>query len=282
MSENDRRKKPRKRSPNYPFIDLETAIDRTSTLKAKEGGGEHFFPYQAALRHWGYSLKSSNGLLTLAALKKFGLIEDKGKGEAREIRLTDLARKIIYYSNSQEDREEYYEYYRLLKEAALKPSMHRELWEKYDGSLPSDETLRTYLVINRPDGTFAEAAVDEFITQFRSTISFANLIKNNNISGTGKDKSAKESEMDTQSRDSEQRQKEGGPDYNSIFSVFNQTPNQPKTIEIPMPLSPNEWVKIQASYPLSEKAWKQMQNILEAYKPSLVPETKNDDAKKEE
>jgi hypothetical protein len=90
-------------------------------------------------------------------------------------------------------------------------------------------------------------------------------------------KLTKENDMNTQSRDSKDQEK---PDL--LWNMFlKPTPQQPKTIEIPMPLSPTEWVKVQASYPLSEKAWEQMQNILKAYKPSLVPEIKPEDAKKE-
>src|SRR5262245_42753968 len=87
----DSRKK--ERSPNYPAIDLETALARARVLREKEG--RNFTPVSAVFKHWGYSSRSSGGLTTLAALKRFGLLDEQGAADSRQVRLSQFAQKIL-------------------------------------------------------------------------------------------------------------------------------------------------------------------------------------------
>jgi len=84
------RKKTRQRSPSYPGIGLEAALGRAKALYQEEG--RNAAPNEAILDHWGYASKSGPGLVTLAALKRFGLLQTEGPGKAR---LTNLALSII-------------------------------------------------------------------------------------------------------------------------------------------------------------------------------------------
>lgn len=250
-------KKAKDRSPNYPGIDLGTAIEKARILREKEG--KQYAPVEAALHHWGYVPKSSGGLVTLSALKKFGLTDERGKGTNREIKLSDLALRILL-----DDREDSVERMQAIQEAALNPIIHRKLWEDYGGELPSHQTLLLKL---RKDEGFTDNAAEDLIKEFERTIELAKLKKPDIISGQKEDKSTSKKE-----------------DFMTFMSsdLRNDPKQLSKTIEIPIPLSTNEWVKIQASYPLSEKSWKQMFNILNAYKPSLVSsETQEKDEKKE-
>lgn len=61
-----------------------------------------------------------------------------------------------------------------IKTAALSPKIHREIWDKYNGRLPSDTSLRIYLLTER-DVPFNKDQVDRFISQLRGTIAFAKL-----------------------------------------------------------------------------------------------------------
>ena len=130
--------------------------------------------------------------------------------------------------------------------------------------MPSHQNLLLRL---RKDEGFTDNAAEDLIKEFERTIELAKLKKSDIISGHEEDKinSKKEDFM------------------TSMSSNLTGDPKSPsKTIEIPIPLSTTEWVKIQASYPLSEKSWKQMFNILNAYKPSLVSsETQKKDETKE-
>jgi hypothetical protein len=152
-------KKKKSRSPNYPAIGLEKALDRARTLQ--EHGRHHFMPVATAHTLWNY--KKGAGDQTIAALKYFGLLEVQGEKEGRQVRLTDMAKRIL---GNAPDRAT------LLKVAALKPDLHKELWDKYEEDLPADQIIRDYLVWER---NFNEDFVDSFIAQFRSTLAYAKL-----------------------------------------------------------------------------------------------------------
>jgi hypothetical protein len=153
-------KKSKHRSPNYPAIGLEKAIERAQTIK--EEAGRNFMPVSVAHNLWGY--KKGAGDQQVAALKAFGLVETQGESDKRQIKLSEKGWRIL---GEAPDRAA------LLKEAALKPGIHREIWDKYSGELPkSDAIIRDWLVW---DKGFNQSFVDAFIAQFRATIAFVNL-----------------------------------------------------------------------------------------------------------
>ena len=82
MSEDKAKKE---RSPSFPFISLEKAVARASTLFDKHK--REPARLSAVAPTWGYGVKSSGLLQTVAALKQFGLIEDFGSGDDRENRV---------------------------------------------------------------------------------------------------------------------------------------------------------------------------------------------------
>ena len=270
MEENpkDERKKAKDRSPNYPGIDLENALEKARIIREKEG--KHYAPVEVVLRHWGYVPKSSGGLVALSALKKFGLIDEQGRGSSRQIKLSELALKVLL-----DDREDSVERMEAIKEAALGPVIHRKLWETYGGELPSHQNL--FLRLRKDEG-FTDNAAEDLIREFERTIEFAKLIKSDIISGQGKDINSTDRENKMTSSSSGLEIKQG--DIFDFGSLLSQKAER-KTIEIPIPYSPTEWVKVQMAYPLSEEAWKQMMTILEAYKPSLVTKPKENSGKKE-
>jgi hypothetical protein len=181
MAENDpavtNKKKAKRegRSPAYPSIGLHNAIEKAKILYEREK--RHAAPAVNVVKHWGYSPKSSAGLLTLSALKKFELIEDEGAGESRKVRLTDLALRIILDPDVKSKHE-------AIQKAALNPAIHAEIWEKYGGNLPSTETLKYYLHMERG---FTGFGADEFIREFVDTISFAKLGESGTLSGEESD-----------------------------------------------------------------------------------------------
>ena len=160
-------KKSRQRSPNYPAIGLEKALERVQPIR--EQAGRHSMPLGVAYSAWNY--KSAAGDQTIAALKAFGLIEVQGVKDKRELRLTEAAWRILGNAPDRPD---------LLKAAALKPDIHLKIWEKYGGTLPSDAILKNYLVWEL---SFNESFVDGFIAQFRGTIAFANITSSDNLHG---------------------------------------------------------------------------------------------------
>ncbi len=254
MTDETMHKPKRDRSPAYPAVDLSQAIDRASALYQAER--KNPAPINAILHHWGYSPGSGRGLVTLAALKQFGLLADEGSGERRQARLSPKALRIILdaHDDSLERRE-------AIREAALEPKIHRELWEKYEGDLPSDPTLRTHLSLER---NFTDRAVRSFIPQFRRTVAFAEL-------------EADPGEVDVNEA------KDGASAGES--DRVGAPPIEPPEVRDPMreqsvrsvqlPLSGTSWVSVQGAFPLSESAWNQMIAMLEAMKPGLT--TTDDD-----
>jgi hypothetical protein len=151
---------PGRRSPSYPFIDLETALQRARVLYDRER--HNAVPSDVAVGHWDYRPSSSDAGRTLAALRAFGLLQGD-----QEVRLTDRALRIL-----RDDRETSPERDELLRQSALLPALHGKLWGRYRESLPSDQTLRLVLL---NDWGFNENSVDEFIAQLRRTLEYAGV-----------------------------------------------------------------------------------------------------------
>jgi hypothetical protein len=168
------------RSPGYPAIDLETAIQRAKQIKDAEQ--RHFAPIDAVMKHWGYTSTSGPVQTTWSALIKFGLLETKGTGAERQGRISDLAWRILI-----DPRDDSPDRIKAIQEAALNPVIHQKLWSRYEGNLPSDETFRIHLL---RDYKFTEGAVKDFIRQFKRTISFAKLEKADSLSGHEEDKTS--------------------------------------------------------------------------------------------
>lgn len=158
-------KAPRFRSPNYPVVNLEKAVEKADQLYRKSQ--THPCPIGLAQKLWGYSEHSSSGDQCVAALRAFGVIEVAETGRDRQIRVSETGRRIVLNSMDRPD---------LLKQAALRPSIHAELWSKYGGNPPADELVRHYLVFDRPEGTFSTEAAPTVIARFRESIGFANLV----------------------------------------------------------------------------------------------------------
>lgn len=155
------------RSPNYPYIDLQDAIDRARQFHQHER--RNAAPVSVAAKHWGYTGASSAASQTVAALVAFGLMQGSGSGETRTVRLTQLALRILLDS-----RENAPERVEALKEAALSPAIHKQVMDRYPSGLPSNENLKHELLFNW-EPSFNENAVDGFIRELRSTLSLAGL-----------------------------------------------------------------------------------------------------------
>ena len=184
-------KRTRTRSPAYPAIDLQTALARASALWAKIN--RHATPVDAVAGYWGYEAKSSKAMSEVSAMIKYGLLGDDGIGASRTIKLTDIGIKLSYSpdTNSQEHWAE-------LKKAALSPTIHRDIWERYQGNLPDDALIRRHLVV---DKKFNEQYVDEFINQFRRTIEFAKLSSGDTIDDAAREIDSQPASMTQKAQD---------------------------------------------------------------------------------
>jgi hypothetical protein len=176
------------RSPAYPGINLETAIKRADGLYKKER--RNAVPYPVAVSHWGFGAKSSGGLVAVAAMKSFGLIQDVERGPSgRVIKLTDLAFQVLL-----DERPDSAERAAAIKHAALMPRIHGAIWKKYKTTEGvSDANLKHDLVFNFK---FNENTVDEFIKEYKDTIRFAKLAESDTLSVELEDKIRLEDEVE--------------------------------------------------------------------------------------
>lgn len=159
-------KKQKHRSPNYPYTGLEDALTRTRELIAI--AGIHPVRVTTAREVWGYQKGTGNQVV--AALDAYGLITVEGIADERNLKITTEARKIL--DNTSDCPE-------LLKNAALSPEIHKEVWTYYQGHLPPDNrVVREYLVYQKG---FNPAYVDKFIDQLRETLAFANVVASDRI-----------------------------------------------------------------------------------------------------
>ena len=241
------KKSKRGRSPSYPGIDLGRALELTRTVY--DLTKRHAVAIEAVLQAWSLKPKSSQGLVTIAALKKFGLLEalpqrgpDSGK-----VKLSELVLNILL-----DEREDSQERVDRVRTAALTPKIHAALWKHYEGDLPTDQALRFLLLT---DFKFTEFGADEFIGQLRRTIAFAGLEPGNVQSAGNNDKFE--------------------PDEEAQMTPPSTAPVAKKQFpsglrEVPIPIPGSAWPLLKAGFPLTEEEWQQMLDVLMAMKPGLV------------
>lgn len=245
------------RSPSYPDIDLREAIEKAQVLWEREN--RNLAPVTTIQEHWGYKPNTGPGVRAVAALKKFGLLVDEGRGDDRRARLTDLGMSIVL-----DEREASTDRSEAIREAALFPPIHSSLWEEYEGNLPSDNTLR--FVLQR-DLRFSPTGADALIREFRSTIEFAKLEDSASIAA------AEDRQPDRGGNDDEPSDPfVASPNPFEERSVSTTT-NATQTRILQVPLMGDTWAAVQVPHPMSELEWTQMMAVLQAMKPGIVDGT---------
>jgi hypothetical protein len=154
------------RGPNYPFIDLERAIERM-LIVVEKGGARQKMPPETFYKLWGLGAKSSNSRQTLAALNSYNLVEYVGKGTDRKAQITELGLRIALDKRPNSAEKDM-----AIREAALAPSIFRDLYEKYGPLMPDDVVIETFLTLERQ---FNDEGAKAVLRHFKETVSFASL-----------------------------------------------------------------------------------------------------------
>lgn len=236
------------RSPNYPSIDLPTALQLARSVL--DTFQMHQVPVDAIVSCWGYkSQRSGIAATKYASLKKFGLLIEESAGGARQARVSDLARSIL--QNPDEDK-------RLadIRRAALMPPLHKEFWEKYGAAMPPEPTLHYTLTT---DLGFTESGAGEFIKQFMATIDFT--------FGRADDAPVGLANQDTRVPLAASEQRPVAHGTRSTESASTR---------IPIPLVGGYQVVVEGPFPISTDAWDNLVSVLNALKPGLTSETSED------
>ena len=159
--------KGKKRSPNYPCIDLAKALELTDKVYSADKRAP--IPVETLISRWGLPKYNSYVRQLIAALCYYGLINSTGKAKGRRISVSDRAYRIL---ENARDRGS------LIKEAALEPKIFREVWQHYRSrGLPSNEVLERDLVWQKSfaNTRFTKNGAKAFIRNFKSTINFAGI-----------------------------------------------------------------------------------------------------------
>jgi hypothetical protein len=201
MSDNidiiDPKDKSRVRSPNFPYINLKEAVQKVEAIYKQDK--RNATSADVLLGHLGYKQAHGSSRRVLSALRQYGLLEERSGGLYR---VSDLAYRIIHTP------VETIEQKALLIEAAQKPILFFEILSIYEADLPSDPTLKSYLILNKG---FNPSGADLFIRVLKETVEYANL--------TPEDFSGSTAAQDV-GRDSGSRQVQQNPTQKSFVDNF--------------------------------------------------------------
>lgn len=187
MSDQVEEKKKRFRSPPYPMFDLGKAVDRVEALYSK--AQHHTVGVNVLAEAWG--MKSGDGKVwrAAAALIQYGLLSDSGTGKSRKFQLSDTAKRIVLDKAPGSERRA-----AALKDAALKPMIHKELFDRFGTTADlSDSVVTTYLTIDREEAgeaPYNPNAADEVLGTFRDTLAFAGVTDSDTVDAGSEDMEA--------------------------------------------------------------------------------------------
>lgn len=227
------------RSPNYPTINLETAIEQLRKLYSRVR--MDVFVARDAASAWDYNSVSGPVKSILAAFRQYGLLEGKVRGKnAENPRIS--RRGLTLIRRNQTSREFQDE----LKNAALAPPLFKELYNSQSNA--TDEVLRDHLLYEK---SFTENGAQRFIEVYRATLEFAKLNKDLDMTGSYYDDSAIEQETDLHESDHE----------------IAHDSRQPEMVKIPLSTE-GEYARLKSGMSLAE--WNLRIKLIEAYKEMLV------------
>jgi hypothetical protein len=250
----EERRKRKGRSPSYPGITLGDAIEKAAILYEKEG--RHPAHMDDITGHWGYKPRTGPGLVSIAALRKFGLLEEV---EGRGARLTEFALSILLHEEGSPERRQW------IREAALLPQVHQELWKQFEGRLPSDQNLRRTLVLQRG---FTDSGAHQFIRQFKSTIAFAGLDEPDKMP----EAQPSQHRLPEEPMVPQAIRPAGIPSEEAFGSPRVST--DAGSVKVTFPLAVNMdtslWPVLQVPVPMTEEAWDQMLDAINVIRAGVV------------
>ncbi len=156
-------KAPKDRSPSFPFIPLQTAVERL--LAFEQMFGRHDTPAIKAGKAWGMKDGSSQAFQTTAALKAFGFVDYRGSGPTRPTFITEEGRVLLRAQQDSIKRE-------VLRRAALKPKIIERFWHEWGADRPIDDICIDDLHFKHG---FTIGAAQTFLRVYDATIAYAGL-----------------------------------------------------------------------------------------------------------
>ncbi|PHS78630.1 MAG: hypothetical protein COB59_05925 [Rhodospirillaceae bacterium] len=149
----------KKNSPRAPTKSLSDSIDRALQVYEKEGG-KHPIPVETVAHHLGYkSSRSGAAVVTISALKSYGLLERPLDGH---LAVSDELASYKF-APTEELRK------KMLLKWLQSPPIFLELLNKFKARLPSDGTLKHTLI----EMGFTPPKADACMAAFRKSVDFS-------------------------------------------------------------------------------------------------------------
>jgi hypothetical protein len=144
------------RSPNYPQISLDEAVARIKMVFDKEH--RYAADKDVVARALGYGGLNGASMGVISALLKYGLLEPVGE----QLRVSATGLDVVVHGRGEPERVA------AVRRAAFSPALFSEFHDLYGDTLPSDHSLRAYLVKKG----FNPRTVDGVIRAYRDTMTF--------------------------------------------------------------------------------------------------------------
>ena len=142
------------RSPNYPALSLPEAIKSVGAIQAAEQ--HRTAPKEVVAKHIGYTTLHGLAKRMISAIENYGLLEEVS---GDKVKVSPLAMSILFPATPEEKQN-------AINEAAFKHPLFAAIKEEWEGSRPSDENLRVYLIRRK----FAADALDRVIQVYKETM----------------------------------------------------------------------------------------------------------------
>jgi len=143
----------RQRSPSYPAISIDQAIDFVARIHSSCRA--NVIDRETAAREMGYSGLTGRSMKVLADLIQFNLLAKEGKGN---VKVTQLGVDVLHGIDPA-DREQ------ARLEAALAPQLFKDIHDRFPDGIPSENAIKSFLI----QLDFQDAAINPAITAFMET-----------------------------------------------------------------------------------------------------------------
>jgi len=249
----------RLRSPNYPSLTLEKALELAEVLLKDHS--RYPVSLKVAAESWGVSPESSYVAQHIAALSYYGLIATEGEKDSKKIKISELAYKILM-----DKRPDSQERKALILEAALNPGIIKKLFDTYPSGLPADHALEYELTTKHQ---FNPKSVTDFITLFKKNMDFAQIYKSGIMDG--EKPPTKEPDMATTNENSLIK----GQQSAKILSATIPLPNERKIAEYPVGRGLSARILVSGEAPFTMESFKKLINLLELTKEDIIENIPN-------
>lgn len=245
----------KRRSPNYPRIDLGKAVERTRQLYRAVERGE--FTSVDAAKAWGYSRPNGLSQKIFGALKQYGLVEQR-KGQNGTITPRGVTVSLRDATSA--------EYVQALAEAATEPPLFAELLAEGRADSARDALLQ-HLVVNRD---FTTDGASRFIDVFQATKPFAAQSAEDEQVAEGDHADGGEAD-DGPAPERGARDDSGEPASNQGGArMADEAPRANDATRVPLRLSGGYVAVVELPTAMTEQAWAHMLQYLEVMKPAYI------------